>query len=195
MIKLPLKKLEKNLGFKLQKNVMCLGVDTASTTGLAVISTYKDKVVIDTYSFKLPSIPKKLADQMIKAEKYEQAMDSALTLIRDYKREKLEEKEHAILVLEQSFLSVNPETFGYLRSLQGIFYAELYGLFDTIKIYLATTARKLVGFHSLLPRGTKTQDKKKEIMNWVSKKLGTKIEDDNIADAIILALAGLKEVK
>ena len=193
MIKLSLKKLEQKLGFKLRKNTMCLGVDTASTTGLALISVIGSKVIINYSIFQLPKIPKKIADQMEKAEKYEQAMDSALNLIRDYKNQ-ITVKAPSILVLEQSFLSINPETFGYLRSLQGVFYSELYDSFDVIKIYLATVARKLVGFHSVLPRGTKSTEKKKEIMQFISKIIDTEIKDDNIADAILLALAGLKEV-
>jgi Holliday junction resolvasome RuvABC endonuclease subunit len=191
MIKLSLKKLERNLGLKLRKNVMCLGVDTASTTGLALISTFGGKVIIDYSIFKLPTIPRKIADQMEKAEKYEQAMDSALNLIRDYKKE-MKVKSPSILVLEQSFLFKNPETFGYLRGLQGVFYSELYDSFDEIKIYLPTVTRKLVGFHSLLPRGTKTEIKKKEICDWASKVVGEEIKDHNIADAILLSLAGLK---
>lgn len=191
MIKLTLKKLERNLGLKLHKNVACLGVDTASTTGLALIKTNSDKVIIKYDLFKLPSIPKKIADQMEKAEKYEQAMDSALNLIRDYEKD-LKIKPPSILVLEQSFLFKNPETFGYLRGLQGIFYSELYDCFDEIKIYLPTVTRKLVGFHSSLPRGTKTEIKKKEICNWVSNVIEKEIKDHNIADALILSLSGLK---
>ncbi len=92
MINLSLKNLEKGLGLKLRTNAVCLGVDTATTTGLALISISGDKVTIEPSIFKLPSIPKKLADQMQKAEKYEQAMDSALNLIRDYKKNNLDYK-------------------------------------------------------------------------------------------------------
>jgi len=194
MIKINLKKLEKNLGFKLKRNTICLGVDTATTTGLALISTSDKEIIIETNIFKLPSIPKKIADQLVKAEKYEQAMHSALNLIRDYNvyKEKLRTNIKTILVLEQSFLSINPETFGYLRTLQGIFYSELYDYFNEIKIYLPTVARKLVGFRSNLPRGTKTEQKKKEICRWVSNIIEENITDHNIADAIILSLGGLK---
>jgi len=191
MIKLSLKKLEKNLGLKLRKNVMGLGVDTASTTGLALISTFGEKAIIDYSIFKLPTIPRKIADQMEKSEKYEQAMDSALNLIRDYKNQ-ITIKAPSILVLEQSFLLMSPETFGYLRSLGGIFYSELYDSFDEIKFYLPTVARKLVGFHSVLPRGTPTDQKKKEIMKFISNIVEEEIKSSDIADAILLALAGLK---
>jgi len=191
MISLLLSKLEKNLGLKLRKNVMCLGVDTASTTGLALISTFGGKAIIDYSIFKLPSIPRKIADQMLKAEKYEQAMDSALNLIRDYKKE-MKIKSPSILILEQSFLLMSPETFGYLRSLGGVFYSELYDSFDEIKFYLPGVARKLVGFHSNLKRGTPTDQKKKEIVDWISNVVGEKIKDHNIADSILLSLAGIR---
>lgn len=201
MIILSLKKLEKGLGLKLKTNAICLGVDTASTTGLALISINDDKVIIETSLFKLPSIPKKIADQMKKAEKYEQAMDSALNLIRDYRKEKLNyqnpEGVPKILILEQSFLLrignrvINPETYGYLRSLGGIYYSELYDSFDEIKFYLATVVRKLVGFRSNLKRGTPTEEKKKEICNWISNVVKEKIESSDIADAMILSFAGL----
>ena len=53
MIKLSLKKLEQKLGFKLRKNTMGLGVDTASITGLALISVIGSKVIIDYSIFQL----------------------------------------------------------------------------------------------------------------------------------------------
>ena len=186
-----LKKLEKNLGYKLRTNVACIGIDTATTTGIALVKLDSKVVCIKCDVFKLPSIPRKIADQMEKAEKYEQAMDGALNLIRDYKR-KIYINPPSILVLEQSFLSINPETYGYLRSLGGIYYSELYDLFNEIKFYLPTVARKLVGFHSNLPRGTKTDQKKKEICQWISNVVEEEIKDDNVADALLLAFAGLK---
>jgi Holliday junction resolvasome RuvABC endonuclease subunit len=197
MIKITKKRLEKNLGYKIRNNVICLGVDTATTTGLALINVKNETVKIEYTHFTLPSIPKKIADQMVKAEKYEQAMDSALQLIRSYKNT-LVLKSPSILILEQSFLmffgrrAINPETYGYLRSLGGVYYSELYDQFDEIKFYLPTVARKLAGFHSMLPKGTKTPEKKKEIMNWISNVIQSKIETDDDADALMLCFAGLK---
>lgn len=193
-----LKQLEHNLGYKVYDNITCLGVDTATTTGLALITISKGKVKIQTQSFKLPVLPRKIADQLEKAEKYEKAMENGLILIRKYIGEQKIESP-SILVLEQSFLLIigkkviNPETFGYLRSLGGVYYSELYNSFDTVKIYLATVARKLSGFHSNLPKGSEREDKKKEICEWISNVIKEPVTDDNIADALMLVFAGIKK--
>ena len=61
-------------------------------------------------------------------------------------------------------------------------------------IIFPTSARKLVGFKSALPKGSKSKDKKKEIMSFISNIVDEEVKDDNCADAIMLAFAGLKEV-
>jgi hypothetical protein len=191
-------KLEKNLGYKVMDNITCLGVDTATSTGLALIKIKKNKVTIETSTFKLPTIPKKIADQLEKAEKYEKAMESGVNLIREYMKDKKIETP-SLLVLEQSFLLmigkrvINPETYGYLRSLGGVYYSELFDYFDNIKIYLATVARKLSGFHSKLERGTERTEKKQEICKWISNIIQEEIKDDNCADALMLSFAGIKK--
>jgi hypothetical protein len=203
MITLNIKKVEKKLGRKLQKNSFCLGVDTAATTGLALITTTETDLILETDIFKLPILPRKIADQMIKAEKYEQSLDSMINLIREFKK-KYETllntpRKDSILVLEQSYMFNNPETFGILRAEAGLMYSEFYDLFSEIKVWLATVVRKIVGFQSIYSRsdlqhlkpGKRTEKKKLEIVNWVNNKLGTEIEDNNIADAVILSLAGI----
>jgi Holliday junction resolvasome RuvABC endonuclease subunit len=189
MIKLPLSKLERNLGLRLKTNIYCVGVDTASTTGVSFLTITDKTATFEWELFKLPVLPKKIQDQMVKAEKYESVLDFATVAIRDLKK-KCKKTENGILVLEQSFLQMNPETYGELRALQGIFYAELYDYFAEIKIWLPGTVRKMVGFHSTLNRSAERKDKKMEIVTWVNNVLGTKIDNDNISDAIILSLAG-----
>lgn len=190
--------LEKNLGYKVKDNITCLGVDTATATGLALLNISNNKLKIEMQTFKLPTLSKKVADQLEKAEKYEKAMESGFLLIKDYIKDKKIESP-SILILEQSFLLVigkrvvNPETFGYLRTLGGVYYSQLYDYFDDIKLYLATVARKLAGFHSNLPKGTERVDKKKEICEWISNVIDEKIQDDNIADALMLCFAGIKK--
>jgi Holliday junction resolvasome RuvABC endonuclease subunit len=189
MINITLKKLEKNLGLKLKTNIYCVGVDTASTTGVSFLTITDKMATFEWELFKLPVLPKKIKDQMIKAEKYESVLDFATVAIRDLKK-KCIKTDNGILVLEQSFLQMNPDTYGELRALQGIFYAELYDYFQEIKIWLPGTVRKMVGFHSVLNRSAERKDKKMEIVQWVNNVLGTKIDNDNISDAIILSIAG-----
>ena len=191
-MKIKLAKLQKNLGYKIKKNIYCLGVDTASTTGIAIVKVSNKYVDINTSIIKIPSIPRKIKDQLEKAEKYEIAMEGLLNSIRNFTKD-IKVPSKSMLILEQSFLSINPVTFGFLRCCQGIFYSELYDYFSAIKIWLPTTVRKMVGFKSSLPKGTKSKDKKKEIMNWVSNVIEEKILDDNISDALVLTFAGLKQ--
>lgn len=190
-----IKRLEKNLGYKIKKNIFVLAVDTATTSGIALVNIDVKNVKIDTLLLKIPSVAKDSED---KADAYEQKLNACLEIVKDFKEEYGMNKENleklnTLLVLENSFLKMNVVTFGFLRALQGIFYAELAPLFKNTRVIFPTTARNLVGFHSTLPRGTKGKDKKKEIMNWISNVVEYKLKNDNEADALLLALAGLKE--
>lgn len=186
-----LKQLEKNLGLKLKDNTFCLAVDTATKSGIAMIYINKGRITIVAFTIKLPSLSKDIED---KNEKYEEHLRLFSKLVEEELVERLPmySKQNSILVLENSFLKMNVVTFGFLRALQGIIYEKLHRKFEIVKILFPTTARKLVGFESHLPRGTKGKNKKKEIMKWMSKVIEEPIKDDNIADALVLAFAGLR---
>ena len=194
MITIPLKKLEKNLGLRLNKNIYVVGVDTASTTGVSFLTINDKEATFEWELFKLPVLPKKIKDQMEKAEKYEAVLDFATVAIRELKKQ-CKTLPNSTLVLEQSFMMMNPETYGVLRCLQGIFYAELYDYFDSIKIWLPGVVRKMVGFHSKLDRSAERKQKKQEIVLWVNNVLGSSLTDDNLSDATILSLAGAINLK
>lgn len=188
MITLKIKDIEKKLGYSLQKNVYVLGVDTASTTGLCILQT-DNKILHLTFDiFKLPAAKKE--DEF--SDKYVEKLECMLTLIREFKK-KIKPPKDAILILENSFLSVNPVTFGCLRMLCGIIYAELYDMFERIHLVFPTHARKVVGFKSQLKRGVKREEKKKEIIDWINDKFSLKETNDNITDSILLALYGIKD--
>jgi len=190
-----LSKLERNLGFKLRENSFCLAIDTATKSGIAAVWILKNRVSIKTDIMKLPAISKDLED---KAEKYEAHLRAFVEIIDSQLWPSYipaDKNKRDLLVLENSFLKMNVVTFGFLRALQGILYAKLGKEFKEVKIIFPTTARKMVGFESQLPRGTKPKDKKKEIMKWIGNVVEETITDDNIADALLLAFAGLKELK
>jgi len=187
-----IKDIEKRLGFKLKRNTYVLGVDTASITGLAILETDKKSLKIKTSIFKLPIVKK--TDEL--SDKFVEKLEFMLLSIRDFKKTiavKKFEQRKSILVLENSFLSLNPVTFGLLRMLCGIIFAELFDNFEEIKIIFPNTARKQIGFKSQLKRGSKREEKKKELINFINSIFGTKETSDDIIDAIILALNGLKE--
>lgn len=187
-MKIKLAELEKKLNYKLQRDSYVLGVDTASITGLAIIETDKTYAKLSTSIFKLPAVDS--ADET--STKYVGKLESMLSLIREFKKE-LKPKKNSILILENSFLGVNPVTFGILRMLSGIIFAELYDIFEHIYLVFPMTARKDVGFKSQLKKGVKSIEKKKEIIAWINDKFNLNETNDNITDAILLALWGLKQ--
>ena len=186
-----LKKLERNLGFKLKSNVFCLAIDTATKSGIAMIDITNGKLLVKTYLLTLPKLSK---DSESKAEKYQEHLSEFVKLIDKELIPSLPKfsKDKSLLILENSFLKINVVTFGFLRALQGIIYAKLCDRFGEIKIIFPITARNLVGFQSKLPRGTKGKAKKQEIMKWIGNVVEEPIKDDNIADALLLCFAGLK---
>jgi len=187
-----IKDIENKLGFKLKRNTYCIGIDTASTTGLAILETDNKSLKVKTSLFKLPVVKK--TDEL--SEKFVEKLTFMLMSIRDFKCKEFGSKKanKTILVLENSFLGCNPVTFGLLRMLCGIIFAELFDNFEDILIIFPMSARKQIGFKSQLKKGTKREDKKKELINFINNIFGTEEKDDNIIDAIILALNGLKEV-
>lgn len=186
-----IKDIEKRLHFNLKRNTFSLGVDTASTTGLAILETNEDTLKIKIAIFKLPEVKK--SDEL--SDKFVEKLEFMLRSIRDFKKEQFGCKKvtNTIMVLENSFLSFNPVTFGLLRMLCGIVFAELFDNFEKIKIIFPLSARKMVGFKSQLPKGTKSKEKKQEIIDFINNIFDSEECNDNIADALILALCGLKE--
>jgi Holliday junction resolvasome RuvABC endonuclease subunit len=186
-----IKDIEKKLGFKLRKNTYCIGVDTASTTGLAIMETDNKNLKVKTSIFKLPEVKK--TDEL--SDKFVEKLEFMLRNIRDFKTKEFGHKKanKTILVLENSFMKFNVLTFGLLRMLCGIIFAELFDNFEEIKIIFPLSARKNVGFKSQLKKGAKSKDKKQELINFVNDIFGTQETSDDITDAIILALSGLKE--
>lgn len=186
-----IKAIEKKLGFKIKRNTYAIGVDTASITGLCIIETNNSMLKIKTSIFKLPTVKK--TDEL--SDKIVEKLELMLRFIRDFKKIEFTKKKATttILILENSFLGVNVVTFGTLRMLAGIIFAELFDYFEKIKIIFPMSARKAVGFKSQLKKGVKREEKKKEIINFINAIFNTQIKDDNEADSIVLALNGLKE--
>lgn len=186
-----IKNIEKKLGFKLRKNTYSIGVDTASTTGLAILETDNKNLRIKTSIFKLPEVKK--TDEL--SDKFVEKLEFMLRSIRDFKKKEFgcKKANKTVLVLENSFLKFNVVTFGLLRMLCGIIFAELFDNFEEIKIIFPLSARKNIGFKSQLKKGTKSKEKKQELINFVNNIFETTETSSDITDAIILALNGLKE--
>ena len=195
-----IKDIEQKLGFSLKKNCYVVGVDTASITGLAMLETTNKTLIVKTSIFKLPVVKK--TDEL--SDKFVEKLEFMLRSIRDFKAKEFgcKKASRTVLVLENSFMGCNVVTFGLLRMLCGIIFAELFDNFESVKIIFPMSARKEIGFKSEIKRvkgatnKEKTQsrkDKKQELIDFINNIFGIKETDDNIVDAIILALNGLKE--
>ena len=197
-----IKDIEQKLGFNLKKNCFVTGIDTASTTGLAILETDNKSLKIKTSIFKLPVV--KQTDEL--SDKFVEKLEFMLRSIRDFKKNEFGQKKanKTVLVLENSFMGCNVVTFGLLRMLCGIIFAELFDNFEEIKIIFPMSARKEIGFKSEIKRvkgatnKEKTQsrkDKKQELIDFINNIFGTQETSTDITDAIILALNGLKDAK
>ena len=195
-MKLLIKDIEKITGYKLKRNSFILAFDTATKTGIAKITTTDKKLILTTELMRVPAIPK---DTENKAIKYEEALGILLIMIREFRKTLKEKSQETILVLENSYLGFNPETYGFLKGFMGLIYAELYDYFENILILYPSAARKRAGFKSKIPRkhgmtaGKARIARKQEIMDFINNIFKSDIKDDNEADAIILGLAGLRK--
>jgi Holliday junction resolvasome RuvABC endonuclease subunit len=169
LITITLKKLEKKLG-KLKKNVQVLGIDTASRTGWCLIKTDAKNIYLDFGVFKVDS-----KDVNFKFGKIIETFDNIIK--PEYK-----------VILEDTFLGMkfmNPYMFKYLSKLGGILFAVCkYKKVEDISFLMASSARKTIGI--------KGNCKKKEVHDSIKGLLGIEINDEDVSDAIVLALNGVK---
>jgi len=174
MIKIPIKIIEDNMPVKVRRNLISVGVDTASRTGICIARS-TDKYVVLEYSF-LEMTSKN------KYHKYNTLIDHIQNLL-------LNGENIDVIVIEETFFSTNAKVFQFLSRIGGMVYtiAHLIGIKEKIFI-AATSSRKALG----LPC-----NKKKEVVHAAFHDAipKIKIEDIDIIDGIILALNGLTEPK
>jgi len=158
-------KIEEAFGKKVVPYITSLGVDTASRTGWCKLVTTKDNVQLD-YGF----IDIETTDKYYKYNKF---IELFSTMVNTDK-----------LVIEESFFGQNAKTFQMLSRLGGFVYAiaHIHGQTDK-RFLLATSARKYLGL--------KGNAKKEIIQEEFKKRLSLDLTDDDIIDAIILALNGV----
>jgi len=167
--------IEVEFGVKLKSRTTALGLDTASTTGYAIATSNGKTITFDTGYFKLDL--KNIKDKKLRELlRYEMVYQNLLEII----------KNDRITVIENVYHGVNPKTTIMLARIGTIAYtiARMRGIpKENIKWYTASEARKNIGL--------KGNGKKPEIMDAVNRILGTDIKNDNIVDAIVLAINGL----
>ena len=95
-------------------------------------------------------------------------------------------------VIEDCFFFRNVSTLKALARFGVLIYTNFKDISKETVFIMPTTARSRIGFKKS-GKDIKGKYLKKEIMNYINGLLGTKIEDDDISDSIVLALCGLVE--
>lgn len=170
MLKLPIKKIEKQIG-KIKKNTLSMGIDTASRTGWCIIKVNTNYIYIDYGVVHIDS-----KDVNFKYTKMIEFFDGLIK--PEYK-----------VILEDTFLGMkfmNPYMFKYLSKLGGILFAVCkYKKVEDVSFLMACSARKNIGI--------KGNSKKSDVHQWLESVLGVNITDEDASDAIVLALNGIIE--
>lgn len=178
-----IKEIEDAFNIKLLRNKSCIGVDTASKTGISIVNT-TDKNVI--FSINLIDIDvSKIKDKEDKDNLRYSAIYNAMTeLIRkDY-----------IVVPEQVFFGVNVGSLITLARLGGIVYAVAKSKgCEEIRWLSAVQARSKLGINQ--KNTNKKITMKQAIMQRFNEKMKSKITDDNLIDAMILSICGIIDNK
>lgn len=171
MIIIKTKQLEERLGFKLQENCTSVGVDTASRTGWCTIKNRLGEVTID-YGF---------ID--IKAQNAYFKYDQMIGIFSDLLRNVSTGQKEVIVVIEDVFFGRNVNTLKMLARYGMIVYTISTQLNLKKHFILASTARAKIGFH-----GTAKKD---FVHKQIADRLKLKLQDEDIVDALVLALTGL----
>lgn len=167
MIKIKNKQLEKIFNRKIIKNVNVLGFDTATRTGWAKIHSDGEYTYLEYGFFKV-----KTKEGYARFTEFVEEFSKLIT------------KDIDKLVLEDTFYNRNPNVFKLLTRFGMIGYMVGHSQGVLIKYFIsAKQARKYLGFVNTNKEATQADFHKR------LKRI--KIQDNDIIDAIVLALCGL----
>ena len=168
-MKILIKKLEKKLDYKIKKNFSCIGLDTAKRTGVCFIKTDKKYIHFDWCFLEFNYNSQK---EMLKQIHYEFG--------------KLFDKEK-LAVIEEVFIGFNRTGCLRLAKMGTLAIAQCISKNIDFELILAKSARSK--FFKLDSK--KWKGKTKQAVAEYLKGIGIKTDDNDIADAIILALCGI----
>lgn len=199
-MQIEISKIEKKLNKTIRKNCISIGFDVAEKfTGICVLQS-DDKNIIDLSLSVIDTDSKE--DHFHRADHYVASLEKFKQTISKYL------KNYKILVIERCFFGQNVETLIHLAHFGILTYFILKKEFDTYYYFGATTARSMIGFNqkrqeekttlkkSIITRGKnkgkiKKIDCKSLVHDYLKTDFGVTFESKDIADAFVLALAGL----
>ena len=174
-MKIKIKDIEKCLGRKLKHNIVILGIDSASTSGMAFLDINSTEV--DFNSCKI------CFGEHTKGTPLNDKLDVGIVNIKRY-IDNLK-KTIDIVVIETPYLGLNRNTYGVLSTLVGVHYTMFKPSVKRIALHNASSARKIISFDSKKLTGDRL---KKWVVEYIAGLgFGTLSHDE--ADAVILALS------
>jgi len=162
---LNIKDLEKSLHKKLKRDTVVLGIDTASTTGWAILSTEKNLLYIDYGVIKINT-----KDRYFK---YNEIINIFSNLI----------KEEYDVIVEDTFFRFNPKMYRMISRIGAIAYTIAYLRGCNVKYIGPSTARKNLGI--------KGNAKKIDAHAHFHSMTGLNFVNADVTDALILSFNGL----
>lgn len=172
MIKLPIKDVEIKLFSKLKRDFSTIGFDIAGVTGVCFAKTDKEFVYLD---WTLMSWETKAQGDLFR------------TIYKDFGDLITDEK---LVVIEDTHVRFNPAVALLLTRMGAFAMAQCLNKKIPFELIAPVSARSKVGINQKkIPKGKS----KEYIAEWLATILDIKMEENNVADAIILALCGLIE--
>lgn len=167
VLKLKVKDVEQQFHLKIKPGLKSIGLDCASRTGWAVATSDKINIEIETGFIAVQAI-----DRYVKLNQFIEAFQSIF-----------EGQVYDAVVVEESFFGRNVKTFQLLSRIGAIAYMSAY-LRKHQPLFLTAGQARM----RLTLKGTaKKEDVQKDFLG----RLKIQLDDNDIVDAIILALCGL----
>ena len=178
-MKIKISKLETILDYEIKTNFTSIGFDTAIRTGVCIIKTTKENVEFDWYFLEFAK--KKSKERYIRMGK-----EFADTL---------ESENVDCCIIEDTHLKyfgkfAQVQTLKTLTRFGGLILANAINNDIPFEIIGASPARSK--FH-IDTKGYGVGNSKKAVAEWLKNNLKIELDDEDISDAIILALLGICE--
>lgn len=168
-------------GSTLQKNVTIIAFDTSfHSTGIAIVRTTDEYLILEETA-KL--VVKDDVDIL-------KGLDIFVDQLERYKETIVSKYNIDFCIIEDTFFGNNILVLKNLVRFGTLVYDRMRKIVSKTYLIMPSTARKDVGFKKTA-KGVTGPKLKKEIMKYVSELLEHEIYDNDIADAIVLAISGL----
>lgn len=184
------KAVETFLGTKLKPNIISVGADTAMYhTAFAIIRTTDSYVILERLDkIEVPKLGRKMTTEMVLNN-----VDLYTEQLNDLKNQWSKLYKFDYVDIEDCFYQFSVKTTKVLAYNGILTYDRLKRISNKTTLTMPNSARAKINYKKPKKKMTKTE-LKKSIIEYINMALDLKIENDDEADSIILALAGLVEV-